>query len=345
MSDRTPEPEEPRRDSDLFDEFLGASDEVADPADEPQTVDEPAPTHEPASPGEQPSEPSEPRAGGKPPRRARWPWLILGLVIVSIVLIGWTKAVNSTSFCTRCHSMQASADTAAHSVHSDVSCISCHRGVGVPGAVAYIPTFVREVVDQLTPLSLAGGTMDAAPCEKCHTTIFTTPLLKGEHPSTGCNECHGNTVHPGPPAPTATIENPHPSDWIDFHGREATRNPESCATCHLIGQGSTSNTCMACHFRGQYPHPKNWIPTHGQAQQQEGPDACTLCHAPLFCSACHGTEIPHDNKTWLPQHPGTVIENGTAQQCLLCHAVTDCTNCHIRHGVHKQQGLYPMEKP
>ena len=324
--------EEPEQDGGLF----------AEPASGPD---------EEISEGPEPPEPErhtdEVPASGPPPsdggnegaqRRTVWPWLVLGSLFALMLLVGWTKAVNSDAFCTRCHTAQAAADTAAHSIHSEVSCMSCHRGVGVPGAVAYIPTFAREVVDQLSPLPVARGTMDAAPCEKCHATIFATPLLEGEHPSTGCNECHGNTVHPPPPQPPTPISNPHPETWVDLHGREAARDLDTCATCHLLQQ-ETGSTCMACHFRGGYPHPKDWIVEHGAQQISEGSDACTLCHPATFCASCHGTEIPH-SPTWLEEHWRELQNGYPTTPCLTCHAQIDCERCHSLHPVHNQQRIY-----
>ena len=323
------EEEEPEQNGGLFDE----PDEA--PADDgtPESAGAAAPATQESSEGGD--------GGEEKSKRLIWPWVVLGAVVGLLLLVGWTKVVNSDSYCTRCHTNQAAADTAANSVHSEVSCMACHRGVGIPGAVAYIPTFLREVVDQLTPIPLASGTMDAAPCEKCHDTIFTTPLLEGEHPSTGCNDCHGDTAHPQPPAPLNPTDNPHPEDWIAFHGREANKDLNVCATCHLLGDNNITSggTCMACHFRGQYPHPKNWIPQHGQEQLEQGPDACTLCHAPTFCKGCHGTEIPHQ-QGWLKLHPTETVQNQSAELCLTCHAPADCTYCHVRHDVHPEQGLY-----
>ena len=180
--------------------------------------------------------------------------------------------------------------------------------------------------------------MAPAPCEKCHQTIFTTPLLEGEHPSTGCDGCHGNTAHPQPPTRLDPTENPHPENWIAFHGREANKDLEVCATCHLLGDNNIASggTCMSCHFRGEYPHSKDWIEEHGAVQVEQGDNACTLCHAPTFCAGCHGTEIPHSS-TWLGSHYKSLR---SAMPCLLCHAKADCVTCHSQHGIHTSQSIY-----
>lgn len=372
MSDKIPRADEPSRGDDSFDEFweppadigapveepldavappMGAEDAGAPSADTPPAPEDGAgagstETEEPSGPEVAAPDTSEgtgdPGGGGdRKARRARWPWLFLGLLIALLLVVGWTKTVNSASFCTVCHATQSAAETASHSVHSDVSCIACHRGVGIPGAVAYIPTFAREVVQQVTGLHTAGGVMVASDCTRCHSTIFTSPLLKDEHPSTGCPQCHGDSSHPVKQAPngiaSSSLTDPHPSTWTQLHGRAATEDPGSCATCH------PPESCMTtCHFQlgAGIPHPNNWITIHGAVQQRQGPEACTLCHSSTaFCASCHGTEIPHASD-WLQQHPTDVLRNDSAAQCQICHAKTDCTFCHIRHSVHPSQGLY-----
>ena len=158
---------------------------------------------------------------GEGPRRDPLLLIFLGILVALILLIGWTKVISATSFCTACHTTRPAAVTAAHSAHADVPCINCHRGYGIKGAVAYIPTFLREVVDQLTPIPIAKGVMDAAVCSDCHGTIFTSPLLQGEHPSTGCPACHGDPSHPKSLAGEVSPFNPHPSDWVQLHGDAA----------------------------------------------------------------------------------------------------------------------------
>ena len=300
----------------------------------PEEPDEPEVSDEPQVAEAAPIPPTGDDGGTR--KRRRWPWVFLAVLGIMVVTIGWTKVVNSDSYCTTCHSMDAAAETAAHSVHADVTCLSCHQGPGVPGAISYIPNFIREWADQLTPLSLADGILEPQACDACHTTIFTTPLLEEEHPSTGCNSCHGNTTHPAPPGPPEPITNPHPANWISFHGREADKDLDTCATCHLLGDENGSGTCMTCHFRGEFPHPKGWMELHGPQQQELGPDACTLCHAPTFCAGCHGTEIPHAN-TWLGSHYRSLR---SAVPCLLCHARADCVMCHSQHGIHTQQSIF-----
>jgi len=77
---------------------------------------------------------------------------------------------------------------------------------------------------------------------------------------------------------------------------------------------------------------------HGGVQQKEGPQACSLCHAPTFCVACHGTEIPHA-PTWLGEHYRALRDVGSAT-CTTCHVPRDCALCHARHEVHREQDLY-----
>ena len=298
--------------------------------------------------GEVPEEPesglSSDAPALRPPRGGNpWGWILLGTIGVFLLLAGWTKTVQSDSFCTTCHTTRAAAASASHSGHADVACITCHRGYGVKGAILYVPTFIREVVDQLTPIPIANGTMDAADCSECHPTVYSSATLKETHPATGCEACHGDPSHPAPPSEqTAALTaggspfTPHPSTWVQTHGQVASESTETCATCHL------ENFCMAtCHFqfKSQYPHQSDWLLVHGPAQVEQGPDACTLCHPSTFCASCHGTEIPHADD-WLKTHEVDLQNGQPTAPCLLCHVEADCNSCHARHNVHNEQGIY-----
>lgn len=337
MSDNTPEAEEPREDSALFGEpSEEPSEPVTEPAAEPEASTEVEPAAGIPDPGEPADAPPETDGTNGGPGRDPLPLILLGVLVALILLVGWTKVVGTTSFCTSCHTTRAAAATAAHSAHAQVSCVSCHRGYGVKGAVAYIPTFFRELVDQLTPLPVAKGVMDSAVCSDCHGTIFTSPLLAGEHPSTGCPACHGDPSHPKPLPAAISPFNPHPTTWVQLHGDAALKSTETCATCH------PPDFCMeTCHFKfeQQFPHSDDWITVHGTAEIEQGPEACTLCHPTTFCASCHGTEIPHAPE-WLSRHYIQLGSGYPTTPCLLCHAPTDCDNCHARHGIHNSQTIY-----
>lgn len=264
--------------------------------------------------------------------RPRRLWLLLApAALLVIFAVSWTKLASSSGFCASCH--KTAAASGVRSVHADVPCIACHRGSGATGALAYLPTFAREAIQQLHGPKWARGVMKAAPCASCHANVATSALVKEGHPDSTsvCLSCHGEVAHPAP-SPTPPSGSPHPPGWVQAHGKDASPVPDSCASCH------GPEYCSACHARASFPHAADWIKTHGKIEEARGPKACALCHPPTFCKGCHGTEIPHRDN-WLSQHPWVTPPGGTSA-CLVCHARSDCATCHARHIVHRQQRIY-----
>lgn len=296
-----------------------------------------------AEPGE--GEPGEEDAaeGEEPPRRRRRGIYALGalgaVIAVGVFLVGWTRVASSDTFCASCHEVEPFARSAARSVHADVTCLSCHTGPGLAGAVRYIPTFVREVITEFTPIGFAHGVLQARDCESCHDNIATTPELAAAHATDAkCASCHGDVAHPpfrlaGFARPVEAAEGQvHPRLYVQTHGVDVAARPDSCVECH------EETFCEACHFRETYPHPDDWIAEHGPTQQDLGIQACEGCHPQTFCAGCHGTEIPHNDR-WLSEH-WRDLEDAPVTPCLLCHPKTDCTTCHSEHGVHNEQDLF-----
>ncbi|MBI4728861.1 MAG: hypothetical protein HY775_05085 [Acidobacteria bacterium] len=257
--------------------------------------------------------------------------LFVGLAAAEafVLLAGWNRAVSSPKFCASCHPKVVAV--AGRSVHASVPCIACHLRPGVPGAIAYLPTLVREGIQQWTGLELAGGVLKPAACVRCHARITASPPIGKGHPGprSACVDCHGDTVHPGSKPPPAR---PHPAGWDLTHGRDAASDPGNCAVCHR------PESCAACHVRAFFPHPARWISAHGAVQQEKGIEACVLCHPRSFCRGCHGAEIPHPPR-WLATHPRVLTEQNTTP-CRICHPRADCTGCHARHRVHREQDLH-----
>jgi hypothetical protein len=72
------------------------------------------------------------------------------------------------------------------------------------------------------------------------------------------------------------------------------------------------------------PHPANWQTVHGKTAAQ-GKVQCSRCHAPSFCTSCHGLAMPHPDN-WLDAHGKTVEKQPTL--CAKCHGSKDCLQCH-----------------
>ncbi len=272
--------------------------------------------------------------GDEPPRRRHRlrPLLLASfLLAAAALLVGWNRVASSPSLCGSCHAMREATLSSARSVHADVPCLACHTQPGLVGALRYVPTLAREGLATATGWEVAGGVLDAAACDRCHTDIRSTPALAKVHPagSSSCASCHGEVAHP---VATRPPPGPHVRDYTQTHGRDVASKPGECTSCHR------PVFCQACHFRTTFPHPKGWISQHGPVEEAKGPSACTLCHPTTFCVGCHGTEIPH-RATWLGEH-WRALEDASTSPCYVCHPRTDCTACHANHDIHREQGLY-----
>ena len=316
-----------------------------EPEPEPEPAPEPAPEASDADPPTIPvAQPGpaddEPPGGG----RSTLKLVLLSLPVVLLLLVGWTKLVSSDRYCASCHTMDTATFSAARSIHSDVSCISCHSGNGAVGAMKYVPTLLRESAATVTGLGLADGVLPARSCESCHTDLLTSDTLKQTHADAGtdCTSCHGEVSHPTLRVPgvdevAMATDQGHPEGFIQTHGGVAIDQPSSCAECHQ------QKFCEACHLRETFPHPAGWITKHGKVQEERGATACATCHGPTFCAGCHGTEIPH-RADWLGRHARD-LQDASTTPCFTCHPPTDCTTCHSEHSVHREQDLFTFPPP
>jgi len=283
-----------------------------------------------------------PARAGPPRHRALRVFAVVGSALaVGILLVGWNRVAASDDFCASCHEIEPAVTSAERSVHDDVPCLSCHTGSGLLGTLRYLPTLARETIDEFTGWDVAHGVLESRSCESCHDDIASTPELAAAHREDAkCISCHGDVAHPPyrlagfarPVEPVPTGENPHPTLYVQTHGDDVVRDPDSCTDCH------EADYCEACHFRETYPHPAGWIGEHGEVQEERGIEACEGCHPVTFCAGCHGTEIPH-SVTWLDEHWRN-LEDASVEPCLLCHPKTDCTECHAEHTVHREQDLF-----
>lgn len=107
---------------------------------------------------------------------------------------------------------------------------------------------------------------DPVMCRRCHGSSF-------------CENCHRAQNL------TSTATNPrdpHPAGWswpgsAQFHGVEARRDINQCASCH--DQGARS-ICVDCHKVGGIggnPHPVGWTARHGRDEMSRN-GMCIACH-------------------------------------------------------------------
>jgi len=148
--------------------------------------------------------------------------------------------------------------------HKESFCASCH-GVNVPALPAQ-----RRFSDPFRPSVHRAGFVarhalearsDPGACSTCHQPDMCTSC----HTSKGvANNVRGN---------------PHPAGWVGLsnadnrHGREARRDPASCAACH---GGAGESLCVSCHAVGGVggnPHPPGW-----SSNQPLSAMPCRMCH-------------------------------------------------------------------
>lgn len=160
-----------------------------------------------------------------------------------------TRAASSADLCQTCH--------------SEKSCAACH---GV--TVAALPK-TRNFVDPFAASIHRAGFVarhsneartDPGACQTCH------------QPDS-CERCHAEKQLAG-----ANGRNPHPAGWVGVgpespHGREARRDPASCASCH---GGAGEQLCVKCHAVGGIggsPHPPGW-----SSDRPLSAMPCRMCH-------------------------------------------------------------------
>jgi hypothetical protein len=135
------------------------------------------------------------------------------------------------------------------SCHQASFCASCH-GVTVPA----LPAARRFADPERASVHRAGfasrhaleARSDPGACATCHAPDR-------------CASCHTAKGIAGDGG-----RNPHPPGWVGLaasenrHGREARRDPASCAGCH---GGAGEKLCVSCHAVGGVggnPHPPGW---------------------------------------------------------------------------------------
>lgn len=163
-----------------------------------------------------------------------------------------TRAASSGDLCQTCH--------------KESYCASCHGKT-----VAALPS-ARRFADPLTTSVHRAGFVarhslearsEPGACTSCHAPDR-------------CITCHSER---GVGAVAAGGRSPHPAGWLGLssaenaHGREARRDPASCASCH---GGAGEQLCVSCHAVGGVggnPHPPGW-----SSRQPLTAMPCRMCH-------------------------------------------------------------------
>jgi len=266
--------------------------------------------------------------------------------------------------CLECHQLGPS-----HLVVPDTACARCHRPLAEAvtlsrsdvAAFPLPPSHEREGFalgghGPLAKVELPGGRFTvAASCATCHARNF-------------CITCHVNApevqaiqaLSPDERSLALSAELPKPGShgnpaFISRHGREATREPTPCATCH------TQESCTTCHIGvlprvvtglasrqpGRAPgaatrrappatHSTGFMDGEHAGEANSRPGACETCHVRPQCLDCHrptsarGREYHPEG--FLTRHPASAY--GREANCSDCHNPGQfCQSCHQQAGM------------
>jgi hypothetical protein len=256
--------------------------------------------------------------------------------------------VKDRGKCGRCHRDLARAGKArraptpglrfSHKRHlagakaaKEPECVLCHAGAAVATSV-----------EGIARPKMRGD------CLGCHDHIVQYRELR-------CRTCHQSFAE----LPLRMVSQfNHDGDFVREHRRVARgAGQDLCASCHA------QSFCADCHGAGsvallpgarrperadrEFIHRGDWRTRHS-IESRANPGACTRCHSPKSCDACHrsqgvsgtlgavagsGARSPHPSDWLSPSSPNS--HGGEARrritQCAGCHdqgAQSSCIRCH-----------------
>ena len=146
-------------------------------------------------------------------KRRRWPWVLVGLVVLAIVAyVPFYYTANPES-CIRCHAMQPYYDSWKKSFHgeNETNCNECHVRPGWLPYLTYRLGFYGEIVAEVFNLKMAPWGTSSPPessClrSNCHTLnrvyspsgdLKLNQLLHNKKVHKPCSVCHGGASHAG----------------------------------------------------------------------------------------------------------------------------------------------------
>jgi len=278
--------------------------------------------------------------------------------------------------CLACHGIRGHLST------GNTACATCHlplaeatalpreRVGSFPVPPSHLETaFIQGHGKLAEPVQVAGGApVGVSPsCATCHARDF-------------CVTCHVNA----PEVPEIQALAPDPrslaietkleapashaaSDFVQQHGRAASRTPQSCEACH------TRESCVTCHVgqpqaalamhaagpgRGPGASVKRRRPpSHGDdfttrhaPVASAAPKSCAVCHARADCLECHRPNAAsgpgYHPAGFLSRHPASAYARETS--CAECHNTgAFCADCHKQAGLVDREPLrggYPAPK-
>jgi hypothetical protein len=302
-----------------------------------------------------------------PARRPRYViWTVVGVLCAALFMIAALGVTSTYWFCANgCHKVQDDTITAFDSsVHSEVSCMSCHMPVGA-GPVTFL-LHKAEALGELyltvtntfelplnggSELALDGEVMNSGQCTQCHSDNRRVTPSKGiiiDHEAHAendvhCTVCHNRVAHPE----NFELTLPDNAKHDDFMTMTA------CFRCHSQEEGGLApGACEVCHPPDFELKPDN----HFEAGfYQLGGDSSG--HAQLALRALGATSSAEASGTDSAESTGTesaaeqaaeqdAAEQQTAEEssgegresevpplddvfyCGTCHANRFCESCH-----------------
>ncbi len=148
-----------------------------------------------------------------PKRRRRWPWVIIGLIVLGVLAYIPFYYTATPAACAKCHSMKPYYDSYMKSFHgeNETNCNECHVRPGWFPYLTYRIGFYGEIFAQIFNIKMApwGATVPGeSSCTRssCHTmNRLNSPSgdLKVNHlvhytkAHKKCSYCHAGASHAG----------------------------------------------------------------------------------------------------------------------------------------------------
>jgi nitrate/TMAO reductase-like tetraheme cytochrome c subunit len=176
-----------------------------------------------------------------------------------------------------------------------IECSACHTTGMVP------ESHTKEAFKTKTHGKEAEEDLDS--CNQCHKDMSTKTLKGYEKASTVTkllnldkeqeqNKNHLNYAKENTFCQDCHNKRPesHTSDFMSDHGNLASKNQETCSTCHELRKTDNSDGnsvyCASCHMGS---HKKDWQKGHPvQVSENQKPvESCYNCHIKKTCTSCH----------------------------------------------------------